>query len=86
MFRDETDTGCWAAPKCLECPLALCVLDDPRGIASIRKDIRNAALMDRHDAGATRLELMQEFHLSNRQLARVFRHVRMTTKVRVFPV
>lgn len=41
LFSD----GCYIAPKCLECPLEVCILDDPTGPCRHFKDLRNQAIV-----------------------------------------
>lgn len=50
MFRNESlihleDTGCHIHPKCLECPLPECVLDNPYNPRAPRNTEKDAEVM-----------------------------------------
>lgn len=40
------DEGCHLAPSCLNCPLAVCILDDPRQLTRQRKTARDEQIAE----------------------------------------
>lgn len=56
LYRDE---GCRFFPRCLKCPLPVCVEDVPGGAAILRREIRNAEIRRRWRDGEA-LEVLAE--------------------------
>ncbi len=50
-YSHYEDTGCEAAPSCLECPLAMCKYDDPGWDKRLAKAKRDAEIMKQRQAG-----------------------------------
>lgn len=71
------DTGCWAHPRCLECPRALCVYDEPPSslpkVTMQRAQQRAAELSRLLDAGHTLAAAADVVGVSRRQAYRLLR-------------
>jgi len=66
------DTGCEAAPRCLECPLPHCRYDGGRGIRRVRNEIRDRQIIELRAAGGlTMLEIARRFGISRRSAFRI---------------
>ena len=63
-----SDRGCRIAPRCLTCPLAMCVEESPDAVAE--RDRRVAAEFIPHNDAAT-LELANRYGISTRQVYRI---------------
>lgn len=72
----DTDTGCRAAPSCLNCPLSLCIYEDPRGPRAAIHAGRDTEIWRLYRTGWTAEALARRYNLSRRQVFRILSRVR----------
>ncbi len=68
------DTGCEAAPRCLECPLPRCRYDEPGGLRGLLNRDRDRRIAELQSASGGRVpvdELAGRFGLSRRTVFRI---------------
>ena len=65
------DTGCDLAPSCLECPLALCKYDDPKGARRDRNVMRDTEILRLFAQGLKISTIALKVHISDRTVYRV---------------
>jgi hypothetical protein len=65
------DTGCVLRPACLTCPLPVCVHDVPGGLATVPREVRDAAIRQRWKDGESGTEIAAELGVSVRTVVRV---------------
>lgn len=70
-FATYIDTGCEVAPKCLECPLAVCRFDTPGGARAIRNRVRDPEIIAALAAGEHPDAVAARFHVSRRTVFRI---------------
>ena len=66
-----SDTGCKVAPRCLDCPLQVCVYDQPGTLSAIYRAKRDARIWELRKSGVPDRELMRAFGVSQRHIHRV---------------
>jgi hypothetical protein len=64
------DTGCHVHPKCLECPLPECILDDPMIVRKIERQQRDAQVMSLLGQGYGTAEVAEMMGLTERTVFR----------------
>ena len=65
------DTGCDLHPKCLECPLPMCKYDDPDRRVPMRRDVRDAQIIDLLAQGVKIPNVAAEVGTSERTVYRI---------------
>ncbi len=71
-YRDE---GCRVWPACLTCPLPRCVEEEPSPRRGLHRS-RNESIVRLHEAGWSGARLAAHYHMSERHIFRIIRHVR----------
>jgi len=70
------DEGCEFSESCLNCPLPLCVYEEPRGRQRLVKEIRNMKIVDLYlQGGKSTVELADIFGISQRTIQRTLKNV-----------
>ncbi len=67
-YRDE---GCEHAARCLNCPFAKCLLEEPGGRQNFFKLKRNNQIVRLHSEGKTTAEIAAQFKVSERTVQRI---------------
>lgn len=67
------DTGCHAHPRCLTCPLAVCVLDLPHGKMDLDTERRRDQVLELRDAGQKPREIAAALSISESTVFRMLR-------------
>ena len=71
------DTGCWAAPACLSCPLPVCVEDmTDHARAALSYANRNQAILEAWEHGEPTRDIASRTGLSHRQTLRILQEAR----------
>ena len=67
-YRDD---GCHVAPECLNCPLALCIYDDPAELVKTSRAYRDDRIFTLRKKGVSATEIARNLKLSYRTVQRV---------------
>ena len=64
------DTGCKYSPTCLNCPLPICVYDDPNFFKNFIKESRDKSIFQDYEKGMSVKELSIKYEVSIRTIQR----------------
>ena len=67
-YRDD---GCRVAPECLNCPLELCIYDDPADLVTTSRAHRDDWIFTLRKKGVSATEIARNLNLSARTIHRV---------------
>ena len=64
------DTGCKYSPTCLNCPLPICIYDDPNFFKNFIKESRDKSIFQDYEKGMSVKELSVKYEVSIRTIQR----------------
>tara|TARA_B100000530_G_scaffold107920_1_gene67006 strand:- start:155 stop:547 length:393 start_codon:yes stop_codon:yes gene_type:complete len=64
------DTGCKYSPTCLNCPLPICIYDDPNFFKNFIKESRDKSIFQDYEKGMSVKELSIKYEVSIRTIQR----------------
>jgi len=64
------DTGCKYSPTCLNCPLPICIYDDPNFFKNFIKESRDKSIFQDYEQGMSVKELSLKYGVSIRTIQR----------------
>ena len=64
------DTGCKYSPTCLNCPLPICIYDDPNFFKNFIKENRDKSIFQDYEKGMSVKELSIKYEVSIRTIQR----------------
>ena len=64
------DTGCKYSPTCLNCPLPICIYDDPNFFKNFIKESRDKSIFQDYEKGMSVKELSLKYGVSIRTILR----------------
>ncbi len=70
------DSGCRFSSSCLNCPIEICIYDDPAIVRNLEKSIRDKNIIKDRAEGLSNKQIAEKYNISVRTVHRSFKTIK----------
>ena len=70
------DSGCRFSPSCLNCPIQICIYDDPSFVRNLEKNNRDENIIEDRSNGLSNQQIAKKYNVSIRTVHRSLKKIK----------